>query len=193
MIPLPVVQCPSFLDFRNPWEKVMERRVSDLKNLAHKGWKVAAQKKFVFFGEFCLTRRIFLVSVLKSASDGRFFVSHMRDFFVWQIGFEFTPIIGIFSDLWQSLAIFFANVWQSLMIFGDLWQSVAILGNLGQTLASSAILSNCPQSSAIFSDFWQSLAIFGDLPKSSGMLRNFWWSLANFGNLWRSLAIFGNL
>ena len=37
-------------------------------------------KKSLFFGEFCLTSRIFLVSVLLSASVERCFVSRMRDF-----------------------------------------------------------------------------------------------------------------
>ena len=36
--------------------------VSDLKTFAYKGVKIAVQKKIVF-GEFCLTSRIFLVSV----------------------------------------------------------------------------------------------------------------------------------
>ena len=35
--PLPKVQCPNFLDVRNPWGKVMEKSVSDLKTFAHKG------------------------------------------------------------------------------------------------------------------------------------------------------------
>ena len=56
--------------------------VSDCKTFALKGWKLAAQKKNYFFGDFCLTSRIFLVSVLLSALVERFFVSRMRDFFV---------------------------------------------------------------------------------------------------------------
>ena len=55
--------------------------VSDLKTFAHKGSKIARQKKVVV-GEFCLTSRIFLLSVLLSASVKRFYVSRMRDFFL---------------------------------------------------------------------------------------------------------------
>ena len=56
--------------------------VSDLKTFAHKGCKIAARKEKSFlFGKFCLTSRIFLVSVLLSGSDERFFVSRMRDFY----------------------------------------------------------------------------------------------------------------
>ena len=54
--------------------------VSDLKTFSHKGYKIDAQKQVFFFGKFCLTSRIFLVSVLISASAERFFVSRMRDF-----------------------------------------------------------------------------------------------------------------
>ena len=53
--------------------------VSDLKTFAHKGSKIAGQKK-VAVGEFCLTKRIFLVSVLLSASVVKCFVSHNQDF-----------------------------------------------------------------------------------------------------------------
>ena len=45
--PLLKVQCANLLDFLNPWGKVMEKVVSDLKTFAHKGCKfAAAQKKF---------------------------------------------------------------------------------------------------------------------------------------------------
>ena len=53
--------------------------VTDLKAFAHKGCKIAAQEKFVLFGELCLTSRFFVL-VLLSALVKRFFVSHMRDF-----------------------------------------------------------------------------------------------------------------
>ena len=56
--------------------------VSDLKTFAHKECRIAAQKKKKFFGEFCPTSRIFLVSVLLSALVERFFVSRMRFLFV---------------------------------------------------------------------------------------------------------------
>ena len=57
--------------------------VSALKNFAFKKCKITAEKKM---GEFCLTSRIFLVSVLLSALVKRCFVSHMRDFFLYIIG-----------------------------------------------------------------------------------------------------------
>ena len=60
-------------------EKLWNKVVSDLKTFVHKWCKIAAQKKS-FLGKFCLTSRIFLVSVLLSASVERFFVSHMQDF-----------------------------------------------------------------------------------------------------------------
>ena len=53
--------------------------VSDLKTFAHKGCKIAAKKR-EFFGEFCLTSWIFLVSVLIFPLYEKFFVSRMRDF-----------------------------------------------------------------------------------------------------------------
>ena len=37
--PFSKVQCPDFLDFLNPWGKVKEKVVSDLKTFAHKGCK----------------------------------------------------------------------------------------------------------------------------------------------------------
>ena len=58
----------------------MEKVVSDLKTLAHKEYKIAAQKKLVF-GKFCLTSWIFLVSVLLSKWVERSIVSRMKDFF----------------------------------------------------------------------------------------------------------------
>ena len=50
-----------------------------------KGVKSPRKKSF-FFGEFCLTSRIFLVSVQLSALVERCFVSRMRDFFL--VGFQ---------------------------------------------------------------------------------------------------------
>ena len=67
----------TFLDFWNPWGKVMEKVVSDLTTFAYKGCKIAAH---FFFGKFCPTSRILLVLVLLSASVERCFVSRMRDF-----------------------------------------------------------------------------------------------------------------
>ena len=52
--------------------------VSDLNFFAYKWCKIAA---IFFFGEFYLTSRIFLVSVVLSASVERCFFSRMRDFF----------------------------------------------------------------------------------------------------------------
>ena len=50
----------------------------------HKGCKIAAQKKSFFSSaNFALLSRILLVSVLLSASVERFFVSRMRDFFLY--------------------------------------------------------------------------------------------------------------
>ena len=135
---LPEVGCPTFLEFQNPWGKVMERsgftfeiftknkiaaqkklvfgqilqgtwgytaRIGRLYNkdqeviqqesggyvfwrdyraspetLAYKGCKITPQKKFAFFIKFCLTSRIFLVSVLLSVSVERCFVSRKRYF-----------------------------------------------------------------------------------------------------------------
>ena len=56
--------------------------ISDLKPCAYKGCKIAAQLfSFLFlFGQFCLSGRIYLVSVLLSTSAERCFVSRMRDF-----------------------------------------------------------------------------------------------------------------
>ena len=47
----PEVQCPNFLDFRNPWGKFLKELVSDLKTFAHKGFKIAAANKSLFTGE----------------------------------------------------------------------------------------------------------------------------------------------
>ena len=80
--PLPEVQCPNFLDFRNPWGKVMERSGLRFENFSLiKGVKLPRKKKVCFCGKFCLPSRIFLVSVLLSALFERFFVSRMQDFF----------------------------------------------------------------------------------------------------------------
>ena len=55
--------------------------ISDLQTFANKGCKIAVQKKSLLFGDFCLTSRIILVSVLLSASVERCFVSRKWDFF----------------------------------------------------------------------------------------------------------------
>ena len=68
----------------------MKEMVSDLKTFAHQGCTIAAQIIIItiifclyfFCVKFCLTSRIFLVSVLLSASVERCFVSRMRDFFI---------------------------------------------------------------------------------------------------------------
>ena len=53
------VQCPNFLDFRNPWGKVMKSGLR-LKNFTHKGCKIVVAKKSyrVFF--ICSLRFNFL-------------------------------------------------------------------------------------------------------------------------------------
>ena len=50
------------------------------KLLLIKGVKLPHRKKVFFFGKFCFTSRIFLVSVLLSASVEKFFVSRLQDF-----------------------------------------------------------------------------------------------------------------
>ena len=52
----PQVKCPNFLDFWNPWRKIIKRSCLRCKNLAHKGCKSAAAKKkfFRFFHLFTL-------------------------------------------------------------------------------------------------------------------------------------------
>ena len=81
MPPLPKVQCPNFF-FYYYWGKVMERGKS-----GSQIWKLllinsvkSPRKKKLFFGEFCLTSRTFLLLVLLSASVKRFFGSCMRFF-----------------------------------------------------------------------------------------------------------------
>ena len=49
--PLPEVQCPKYLEIRNPWGKVMERSGLRFENFTNKGCKIAMQKK-LFLGEF---------------------------------------------------------------------------------------------------------------------------------------------
>ena len=56
--PLPKVQYPNFLDFRNPWGKVMKRRGLRLKTFTNKGCKITAQKCFFFSANFELLSRI---------------------------------------------------------------------------------------------------------------------------------------
>ena len=52
-----------------PWGKVMKSGGLRFENFFFiNGVKIATQKKIYFFGEFCPTSRIFLVSVLLSAS-----------------------------------------------------------------------------------------------------------------------------
>ena len=45
--PLPKVQCPNFLDFQNPWGKVMERSGLRIDNFCSKRCKIAAVKKLL--------------------------------------------------------------------------------------------------------------------------------------------------
>ena len=51
--------------------------ISDSKTFFHKGIKIAAQFFSSFFGTFCRTSRIFLVSVLLSASVERCFAKYV--------------------------------------------------------------------------------------------------------------------
>ena len=79
--PVSKVQCSNFLDFWNPWGKVMRRNGLRFENFSQKGCESAVQYFIYFFpGKFCLTCRIFSVSVLLSALVERFSVSHIRDF-----------------------------------------------------------------------------------------------------------------
>ena len=87
--PLPKVQCPNFLDFRNPWGKRMERRGLRSETFAHKGCKITAQTKVCFFGEFCLTSMIFWC---------RWY------FFHWSRD-SLSPICGIFQTMFTTLYI----------------------------------------------------------------------------------------
>ena len=52
--PLSKIQCPNFLDFKIPWEKVMKKVASDLKLLLSKGVKLKRDFLFDFFGDFFL-------------------------------------------------------------------------------------------------------------------------------------------
>ena len=68
--------------FSESWGKSNGKKWSQiLKKIAHNGCEIAAPI-FLFFGEFCLTGRFFLVLVLLSAWVERCFVSGMRDFFL---------------------------------------------------------------------------------------------------------------
>ena len=59
--PLLEVQYPNFLDLKNPWGKGLERNGLIFETFAHKWYKIAAQFVFCFFGEFCLTSKIFCI------------------------------------------------------------------------------------------------------------------------------------
>ena len=84
--PLLKVQYPNFLDLQNPWGKIMEwNGLGIWKLLLTKGVKLP-RKKNSFFAEFCLTYRIFLVSVLLSALVKKCFVSRMRVFVYTGLG-----------------------------------------------------------------------------------------------------------
>ena len=52
--PLPKVQCPIFLDFRNPWGKVIERGGLRFEFFAHKWCKIAVKKKVYYFANIAL-------------------------------------------------------------------------------------------------------------------------------------------
>ena len=57
--PFPKVQCQNFWNIKNPWGKSNEKKWSQIvRTFAHKGCKIAKQKKF-FFYEVCLTSRVF--------------------------------------------------------------------------------------------------------------------------------------
>ena len=47
--PLPKVECPTCLEIRNPWGKVIKRSGLRLNKTNNKEWKIAAQKKIVFW------------------------------------------------------------------------------------------------------------------------------------------------
>ena len=56
--PLPHVGCPIFLEIRNNWGKIMERRVSDLNILVWKWSKIAKPKKKFFWADFALQNKV---------------------------------------------------------------------------------------------------------------------------------------
>ena len=65
------------------WSQIGKLLLIKGENLPHK------KKVFFFFGKFCLTGRIFLASVILSASVERCFVSRMRDFLSLLLKFWF--------------------------------------------------------------------------------------------------------
>ena len=72
-------------------------------------------KKSLIFNEFCLTSRIFLVSVLQSASVKRCFVSRMRDFYdgnIFEGILSFFPLLLCYRiyDPWTLWCIYFKAV-----------------------------------------------------------------------------------
>ena len=76
-------------------EKLWKKVVSDLKTFAHKGYQMAAQKKYIF-----------LVSVILSALVERFFVSRTRYFFVVVVCYHSLKL-GLSG--WTSLALGVGN------------------------------------------------------------------------------------
>ena len=81
--PTSQIQLLNILDFWNSWGKVMKRNGLRFEKLMLiKGLKLPRNLIFFilifFFSEFCLTSRIFLLSLLLFASVMRFFVSCVR-------------------------------------------------------------------------------------------------------------------
>ena len=56
--PLPEVGCPTFLEIRNPWGKVMEISCLRFEHLVWKWSKITAQKKLFFFADFALQNMV---------------------------------------------------------------------------------------------------------------------------------------
>ena len=91
--PLPEVQCSKILDFQNPWGKSNGNKWFQIwRLLLIKGVKLQRKKNF-FFGEFCLTSRIFFCIGGTVCIAWEMLCLQYAGFFCWRFGF---PILQKF-------------------------------------------------------------------------------------------------
>ena len=98
---LPKVQCPNFLDFWNPWWKVMERSGLRFETFAHKGCKIAAAK--IVFTDFFLLLYLFILFIFLFVPTSQSPISKL---------FRFSESLG------KSNGKKWSKIWKLLLING---------------------------------------------------------------------------
>ena len=75
------------------------------KTFAHKGWNIAEQFFFYFFGKFCLIRRILLVLANKRTNGQKDTSTKIKWNYFWFVSFMHTQVLQYCSFGWWKMSI----------------------------------------------------------------------------------------